>query len=481
MRLAVLVSGSGTIMEALFEAGLPVTVVLADRPCAALSLAGDRGAAVELVDRRDYGGFGEGFDREAFTAAVTETLVAHQVDLIAMAGFGTVLTETVHRAFPNRILNTHPALLPQFPGWHAVRDALAAGVRETGCTVHLATVEMDAGPVLAQKEVRVVAGDSEQTLHERIKVVERVLYPATVAWALEELQAGREIARPVEAIPGTAFAVGREGRGRAADGRGRRAAVPPWRLATAPLRPLPDIMIVGAQRGGTTSLRTWLRNHSQVKVREFGEVHYFDHNYDRGEHWYRSRFPMRFRPRRLIETSPYMLFHPLAPKRAGHDLPAGTRFVVLLREPAERALSHYRLERALGRESKSFADALEAEHDRLAGEEAKVLGGERSRSHQWFSYRSRGLYAEQVSRWFDAVDPARVKVVESEGLFDDAAVGEDLLRWLDFPAMETPFPSLNASPAPTPEDEKALLDLRAFFEPHNEKLFELLGRRFWDT
>ena len=162
-------------MEALFEAGLPVAVVLADRPCAALSLAADRGAAVELVDRGAYGGYDDSFDREGFSATVAATLVAHQVDLVAMAGFGTVLTDAVHRAFPNRILNTHPALLPQFPGWHAVRDALAAGVRETGCTVHLATLEMDAGPILAQKEVRVVAGDTVETLHERIKMVERIL------------------------------------------------------------------------------------------------------------------------------------------------------------------------------------------------------------------------------------------------------------------------------------------------------------------
>ncbi len=200
-------------MEALFEAGLPVAVVLADRPCAALSLAADRGAAVELVDRGAYGGYDDGFDREGFTATVAATLVAHQVDLVAMAGFGTVLTEAVHRAFPNRILNTHPALLPQFPGWHAVRDALAAGVRETGCTVHLATLEMDAGPILAQKEVRVVAGDTVETLHERIKMVERVLYPATVAWALEELEAGREIAPPVGAIPRTDFSIAEGGTG----------------------------------------------------------------------------------------------------------------------------------------------------------------------------------------------------------------------------------------------------------------------------
>ena len=193
MRLAVLVSGSGTILRAMVEASLPVSVVLSDRPCAALGLAEQDGIAVELVDRAAYGGFGPGFDREAFTSTVAATLVAHQVDLVAMAGFGTVMTDAVHRAFPDRILNTHPALLPAFPGWHGVRDALAAGVSETGCTVHLATVEMDAGPILAQEAVPVLPGDTEESLHERIKVVERRLYPATVAWALAELDAGRGI------------------------------------------------------------------------------------------------------------------------------------------------------------------------------------------------------------------------------------------------------------------------------------------------
>ena len=180
----------------MFEAGLPVTTVLADRPCPALALAEEYGALPELVDRNAYGGFGPEFDRKGFTTTVTAALVAHQVDLVAMAGFGTIMTQAVHSAFPNRILNTHPALLPLFPGWHGVRDALAAGVRETGCTVHLATLEMDAGPILAQEVVPVLAGDTEETLHERIKVVERTLYPATVAWALEELQAGRPIGPP---------------------------------------------------------------------------------------------------------------------------------------------------------------------------------------------------------------------------------------------------------------------------------------------
>ena len=157
----------------MLEAGVPVAVVLSDRPCAAPRPGRGAGAAAELVDRREWGGFGADFDREGFTAAVTPTLVAHQVDLVAMAGFGTVLTEPVHGAFADRILNTHPALLPAFPGWHGVHDALAAGVSVTGCTVHLATLEMDAGPILAQESVPVLPGDTAATLHERIKEVER--------------------------------------------------------------------------------------------------------------------------------------------------------------------------------------------------------------------------------------------------------------------------------------------------------------------
>lgn len=193
VRLAVLVSGSGTLLRSMVEAGLPVTVVLSDRPCTALGLAADSGVTSELVDRAVFGGFGADFDRQGFTATVASVLVAHQVDLVAMAGFGTVMTEAVHQAFPGRILNTHPSLLPAFPGWHGVRDALAAGVAETGCTVQIATREMDAGPILAQEAVPVLPGDTEESLHERIKQVERVLYPAVIGRALVELDSGRAI------------------------------------------------------------------------------------------------------------------------------------------------------------------------------------------------------------------------------------------------------------------------------------------------
>ena len=134
-RIGVLASGSGTILRAMLDADLPIAVVLVDRPCGALGVAEAAGVPVELVERTS---FGADFDRVAYTHEVVDALGRHEVDLVAMAGFGTILEKPIHDAFPDRIVNTHPALLPAFKGWHAVDDALAAGVKVTGCTVHLA-------------------------------------------------------------------------------------------------------------------------------------------------------------------------------------------------------------------------------------------------------------------------------------------------------------------------------------------------------
>ncbi len=177
MRLAVLVSGSGTLLQAILDDGAPVGLVMADRHCRGLSVATDAGIPFELLERTD---FTSGFDRAAYTDAVVKVLQAHLVDVVALAGYMTVLSPAILHAFPGRVLNSHPALLPAFKGAHAVRDALAAGVMVTGCTVHVATAEVDAGPILAQEAVAVLPGDDEATLHERIKVVERRLYPATI-------------------------------------------------------------------------------------------------------------------------------------------------------------------------------------------------------------------------------------------------------------------------------------------------------------
>ncbi len=183
MHIAVLASGSGTLLDAILTGDIPVALVVVDRPSKAQVVAETHGVPAVLVERTSYGA---GFDRDAYTADVVEVLRAHQIDLVVMAGFGTIFGPPIHDAFPNRILNTHPALLPSFRGWHGVRDALAYGVKVTGCTVHVATLEVDAGPILAQEAVPLLPGDDEAALHERIKAVERRLYPQTIRAVLAD-------------------------------------------------------------------------------------------------------------------------------------------------------------------------------------------------------------------------------------------------------------------------------------------------------
>lgn len=182
MRLAVLASGSGTLLDAMATAGLPIALVMVDRHCAVTDVAARHGLPCVVIERTD---FGAGFDRDAFTEQVVKALGAHDIDLVAMAGWGTILGPGAFAALPGHIVNTHPALLPAFPGWHAVRDALAYGVKVTGCTVHVATETVDDGPILAQEAVPVLPGDDEATLHERIKAVERRLYTNTIRSILE--------------------------------------------------------------------------------------------------------------------------------------------------------------------------------------------------------------------------------------------------------------------------------------------------------
>ena len=135
MRLAVLASGTGSILDAMVDAGLPVNLVVTDRPCLAVQRAAARGIRATIVGR---GSFGDDFDRDEYTRRLVEVLVVADIGLVAMAGFGTVLSQPAYDTFADRILNTHPALLPAFPGWHAVEEALAHGVllRPLGETVY---------------------------------------------------------------------------------------------------------------------------------------------------------------------------------------------------------------------------------------------------------------------------------------------------------------------------------------------------------
>jgi phosphoribosylglycinamide formyltransferase-1 len=182
VRVSVLASGSGTILEALLAGGVEVDVVVVDRPCRATQVAEAHGVAAVVHERPSYG---PDFDRLAYTEDLVDLLEARDIDLVVMAGFGTILSKPIFDRFAGRILNTHPALLPAFPGWHAVADALDYGVKVTGCTVHVATEEVDAGPILAQEAVGVLPDDTVESLHERIKAVERRLYVDTVREIVE--------------------------------------------------------------------------------------------------------------------------------------------------------------------------------------------------------------------------------------------------------------------------------------------------------
>ncbi|MFZ4515937.1 MAG: phosphoribosylglycinamide formyltransferase [Acidimicrobiia bacterium] len=177
MRIGVLVSGSGVNLQAIIDAALPIAVVVSDRRDAfALERADAAGIPTIVVERSAWLP-----DRAAFTDAIVLALEPYEVDLVAMAGFMTILDPAIFAAYPGRVINTHPSLLPAFKGAHAVRDALAAGVTETGCTIHIATPDVDTGPILAQETVAVLPDDTETSLQERIKAIECALYPHVLA------------------------------------------------------------------------------------------------------------------------------------------------------------------------------------------------------------------------------------------------------------------------------------------------------------
>ncbi|MCK0172801.1 MULTISPECIES: phosphoribosylglycinamide formyltransferase [Mycobacteriaceae] len=173
-RLVVLASGTGSLLASLLDAAVgdyPARVVAVgtDRQCAALDIA----AAADVPSYTVR--LGHHPDRTAWDAAITEATAEYQPDLVVSAGFMKILGTQFLSRFEGRVVNTHPALLPAFPGAHAVPDTLAYGVRVTGCTVHLVDAGTDTGPILAQEAVTVRDDDDEATLHERIKVVERRL------------------------------------------------------------------------------------------------------------------------------------------------------------------------------------------------------------------------------------------------------------------------------------------------------------------
>lgn len=246
---------------------------------------------------------------------------------------------------------------------------------------------------------------------------------------------------------------------------------------------VPSYVIVGTKRGGSTALAAWVSRHPQVAPCRSGKgTHYFDVNHYRGAGWYRSQFPAQRGPWRVTgEASPYYMFHPLAPGRIREALP-DVKVIVVLRDPVERAWSHYRREVDTGYETLTFAEALAAEPERLAGEEERILADPRydSTAHRHHSYAARGRYFEQLSRLHELFGPDRVLVLQSEALFaqpnDELAkvhafLGLDLVELDGLKPMK---PSVGSSDRP----HDVIDELRDHYGPLNERLYGLPGIDF---
>jgi phosphoribosylglycinamide formyltransferase-1 len=180
--IVILISGRGSNMEALLEARLParIAAVISNNPGArGLATAKSRGIATAVVDHRAFP------DRAAFDQALAAEIDRHHPDLVVLAGFMRILTTPFIERYRGRVMNIHPSLLPAFKGLHTHREALAAGVRIHGCTVHFVAENLDSGPIIAQAAVPVLSGDTEERLAARVLAEEHRLYPQAVRWFLE--------------------------------------------------------------------------------------------------------------------------------------------------------------------------------------------------------------------------------------------------------------------------------------------------------
>lgn len=262
------------------------------------------------------------------------------------------------------------------------------------------------------------------------------------------------------------------------------------RVLAAIRHPLPDFLILGAHKAGTTSLYEYLSQHPQVLPASRKELHFFSKNFQRGVGWYRRRFPKRARMKRrqkraglqIItgEATPYYLFHPHAPARIARLLPR-VKLIVLLRDPVARAYSHYQHERRLGHETLSFEDALAQESLRVDAELDRMLGDDNyySFNHQHFAYRLRGVYVDQIMAYRRHFPPEQMLILSSDDLFHHAqATFSATLRFLG--VKDSPLKETGAKNAGD-YDRHAIpmrAELEEYFRPHNQRLYELLGRDF---
>jgi Sulfotransferase domain len=267
-----------------------------------------------------------------------------------------------------------------------------------------------------------------------------------------------------------------------------------YRLLSSPLRTLPDFIIIGVQKGGTTSLHHYLASSASVLSGVTKEVHYFDQNYPEGQGWYRANFSLSLSKRFLEvknqrvyvtgEATPNYFFYPQVPGRIAELLP-NVKLILLLRNPVDRALSQYYHNVRSQRETLTFEAALDAEPERLKGELEKLDADPRYHgiAYRTFSYASRGLYLEQLKHWLERFSRGQILIIKSEDLFErPTEVFNQTLAFLGLPPEPTQeFKSFNAgSYAPmSPATRQRLVE---FFAPYNQELYEYLGMDFgWDA
>ena len=261
-----------------------------------------------------------------------------------------------------------------------------------------------------------------------------------------------------------------------------RSVVERFGEATSRHRPLPDFLILGAQKAGTTALYQSLCRHPGVSAAFTKEVHYFDLQPDRSDRWYRGHFPRRPQragsSKRFLtgEATPYYLFHPSVPERVAEKVP-DAKLIVLLRDPVRRAISHFYHELSLGYESRSFLRAIKEEPHVLEIEAQRIRQGlPPSYEHQHHTYVSRGVYAEQLERWMGWFSREQVLVVPAEGLHGDG--GQTFGRVLSFLELDAvrPAPTRKAHQRAYPQPDDTVLDeLRSRFREPNVELREWLG------
>ncbi len=256
--------------------------------------------------------------------------------------------------------------------------------------------------------------------------------------------------------------------------------------ATTPLRVLPDFLVIGVMKGGTTSFFNYLTRHPQVNPPFRKEIKFFDIHYPEGLGWYRAHFPIRFKmkPGTMTgEATPYYIFHPTAPNRIARVLPS-VRLIALLRNPVDRAYSHYNHMVRVGREPLPFEEAIEHEAERLVGEEEKIIADPHysTFTHLHYSYLARGRYIEQLQKWLAIFPRQQMLILASEELYTSPATAyRKAIEFLGLSAWEPNDFKVYKQGVYEEMPDSTRKHLIDYYQPYNQKLYDCLNMNFdWD-